>query len=217
LRLLIATHNVGKLREYELLLDGLGLSLMSLADLDITMHVEESAATFKGNAALKARAYARISGLLTLADDSGLEVDALGGEPGVHSARYGGAMSDVERYRLLLQRLEGVQDSRRGARFRCVIAVVTPEGELHTSEGVCEGRIAHRPRGTHGFGYDPVFHLPQYGCTMAELHPETKNRVSHRAQAARGAREILGQMRSGRATSDQRAAHAADPMEGNKA
>lgn len=192
MKLLIATRNRGKLREYKALLAGLELELVDMDAAGITLEVEETGATFEENAVLKARTYAQASGLLTLADDSGLEVDALGGEPGVHSARYDGrGGSDEDRYRLLLHCLEGVPAEERGARFRCVVAIATPEGEVYTAEGTCEGRIALQSRGSHGFGYDPVFFVPEYGCTMAQLPPEVKNRISHRARAAEGAREIL--------------------------
>jgi len=192
MKLLIATRNQGKLREYRALLADLELELIGLDEAGITLQVEETGTTFEENATLKARAYARASGLLTLADDSGLEVDALGGEPGIYSARYDGqGGSDSDRCWLLLQRLKGVPDGERGARFRCVIAIATPEGKVYTSEGTCEGRIAFHPQGTYGFGYDPVFFVPQYGRTMAQLPPELKNCISHRARAAHGARKIL--------------------------
>lgn len=191
-KLLVATNNPGKVREYEALLKGLPLALTYLAQEGIDIEVEETGSTFAENASLKATAYARASGLLTLADDSGLEVDALGGEPGTRSARYAGqGASDEDRYRLLLSRLEGVPWERRTTRFRCVIAVATPQGESRTAEGTCEGIIAFEPKGEHGFGYDPVFYMPEYGQTMAELEPEVKNRISHRARAAEGARKIL--------------------------
>ena len=192
MKLLVATHSQGKRREYEALLGGLGLELVDLTEAGIASAVEERGTTFEENAVLKARAYAQASGLLTLADDSGLEVDVLGGEPGVRSARYNGhGSSDEDRYRLLLCHLRGVPEQERRARFRCVIAIATPEGEVYTAEGSCEGRIASQPRGSHGFGYDPVFFLPEYGCTMAQLSPEVKNRISHRARAAEGARKTL--------------------------
>ncbi len=191
-RLLIATRNPGKVREYEQLLAGLPLSLTYLSEEGIAHEVEETGETFAENAIRKAEEYARISGLLTLADDSGLEVDALGGEPGVHSSRYAGpGASDEDRYRLLLERIAGVPWEKRGARFRCVIAVAEPEGKTYTAEGACEGMIARAPQGDYGFGYDPVFYLPEYAKTMAELPPEVKNRISHRARATREMRSIL--------------------------
>ncbi|MFQ5812537.1 MAG: XTP/dITP diphosphatase [Anaerolineae bacterium] len=184
-KLLIATHNPGKVREYEKLLAGLPLELTYPAQEGLDIEVAETGASFAENARLKATAYARASGLLTLADDSGLEVDARGGEPGIRSARYAGrGASDEDRYRLLLEKLRGVPWEERTARFRCVIAVATPGGQVHTAEGTCEGIITFEPKGKHGFGYDPVFYFQEYGMTMAELPPETKNEISHRARAA---------------------------------
>ncbi len=192
MRLLIATGNAGKKREFARLLATLPCEVVGLDDLGLANDVEESGATFAENALLKARAYAARSGLLTLADDSGLEVDALGGAPGVQSARYGGpCLDDRGRYELLLANLRAVPDERRTARFRCTIALVAPNGREATAEGACEGRIVHAPRGEHGFGYDPVFWVASEGCTMAELPPERKNVISHRAVAARQALHIL--------------------------
>ncbi len=195
LRLLIATHNRGKLREYRQLLADLPVEVADLDQIGIIEEVPETGSTFTENAVQKALAYARLSGLWTWADDSGLEVDALGGEPGVHSARFAGPnAADEDRYRLLLQRMAHVPPGRRTARFRCVIAIATPEGRVEVAEGHCEGEIALAPRGEHGFGYDPVFYLPDRQLTMAELPPEEKNRISHRARAARAARWILERM-----------------------
>jgi XTP/dITP diphosphohydrolase len=191
-KLLVATNNPGKVKEYEVLLRGLPLTLTYPAQEGIDIEVEETGSTFAENARLKAVAYARVSGLLTLADDSGLEVDALGGEPGTRSARFAGqGASDEDRYRLLLSKLEGVPWERRTARFRCVIAVATPRAEIRLAEGTCEGVIAFESRGEHGFGYDPVFYMVEHDQTMAELEPEVKNRISHRARAAEGALRIL--------------------------
>jgi XTP/dITP diphosphohydrolase len=191
-RLLIATRNEGKLKEYEPLLAGLPVVLTYLIQEGIDHDVEETGSTFTENAVQKAEEYARISGLLTLADDSGLEVDALGGEPGIRSARYAGLdATDEDRYRLLLERMRDIPQENRSARFRCVIAVAEPGGTTHTSEGVCEGVIAVSPLGSHGFGYDPVFFMPEHGRTMAQLAAETKNRVSHRARAAQGITSVL--------------------------
>jgi len=191
-KLLIATHNQGKKAEYAGLLRGLELELTTLDEVGIVHDVEENGATYQENALLKARAYAQISGLLTLADDSGLEVDALGGAPGVRTARYAGqGAGDRERYELLLRNMQHVPDAQRTARFRCVIALAWPGGRTEVVEGTCEGSITHEPRGSHGFGYDPVFYVPEYGCTMAELPAEVKNRISHRARAAQAARAVL--------------------------
>jgi XTP/dITP diphosphohydrolase len=194
-RLLVATNNPGKLAEYRELLAGLPVELTYLPDVGLNFAVTETGATFEENAILKARAYAAASGRLTLADDSGLEVDALNGEPGVRSARYAGPhTNDVANYRLLLHRLAGVPWERRGARFRCVIAIATPDGTVRTSEGECPGVIGFEPRGSYGFGYDPVFYMPEFHLTMAELPVEVKNQVSHRARAALKAREVLQQL-----------------------
>lgn len=190
--LLIATGNEGKLREYRRLLKGLPLVVTWPAREGILLQVKETGETLAENAILKARAYAGASGLLTWADDSGLEVDALQGEPGVRSARYAGPdASDDARCRFLLERLRGVPWEERTARFRCVVALVDRAGGLHTAEGICEGIIALEPRGKEGFGYDPIFYLPEQGRTMAELPLHEKNAISHRGLAARAARAIL--------------------------
>jgi XTP/dITP diphosphohydrolase len=189
-RLLIASNNRGKLREYRDILGDLPLELVTPADIGLELEVAEAGASYYENALLKARAFARASGLLTLADDSGLEVDALGGEPGMHSHRYASG-GDSDRYRALLERLQGVPPKKRTARFRCVIVIVDPGGGTYTCEGVCPGLILSAPRGEGGFGYDPVFLLPDLGQTMAELAAEEKNRLSHRARAGQCARPVL--------------------------
>jgi len=192
MKLLIATRNRGKKREYARLLQGLEVELIALDDLGVTKTIKEDGASYTENALLKARGYAAATGLLTLADDSGLEVDALDGAPGVLTARYAGeGATDQQRYSLLLEQLKDVPHEHRTARFRCVIALAWPDGRVEITEGVCEGRITREPRGEHGFGYDPVFYVPEYGCTMAELPPEIKNRISHRARAAAAASELL--------------------------
>ena len=191
-KLLIATRNKGKMRELRQLLGGVPHEIASLDDLGIADEIEETGATFEENAALKAEGYSQLSGLLTLADDSGLEVDALGGAPGVRSARYAGAdASDADRVSLLLKNLEGTRADDRTARFRCVIAISAPGARTRLYSGVCEGRIAAEPRGDNGFGYDPVFDFPELGVTMAELPSERKNAVSHRARAAKKAAAAL--------------------------
>lgn len=194
--LLVATNNPGKIREYEALLADLPVEITFPGQEGLDMEVAETGDTFEENARLKAVAFAQASGLLTLADDSGLEVDALGGAPGVHSARYAGpGASDEDRYRKLLAALADVPPDRRSARFRCVVAVAQPDGAVYTADGVCEGQIGFEPRGEHGFGYDPVFLVQGYdGLTMAELDPEVKNRISHRARAARAAQPILARL-----------------------
>jgi XTP/dITP diphosphohydrolase len=195
LKLLIATRNRGKLREYRQLLADMPIEVTDLNELGIVEEVAETGDTFVENAIQKALAYARLSGLWTWADDSGLEVDALNGEPGVHSARFAGPdATEAARYHLLLQRMAHIPPGQRTARFRCVIAIATPEGRVEVAEGHCEGEIAFTPRGEHGFGYDPVFYLPDRHLTMAELSLEEKNRISHRARAAQTARQILERM-----------------------
>jgi XTP/dITP diphosphohydrolase len=191
-KLLLATNNRGKVREYYSLLKDVPLKLVTLADEGITTIVEETGKTFKENAGLKAQIIATESRLLTLADDSGLEVDALGGEPGVLSARYAGEnASDADKVNYLLARMKGVPEGKRSAQFSCVIAVAEPDGEIEYFSGECRGIITQEPRGTNGFGYDPVFFLPELGKTMAELTSEEKNRLSHRARAAEKAAKTL--------------------------
>ena len=193
-KLLLATNNRAKVREYLLLLKGIPYEIVAPADVGIELEVSETGATMEENATIKAEAYASIGNLLTLSDDSGLEVDALGGEPGVLSARYAGAnASDEERIERLLERLEGVPWEERAARFRCVIAIATPEGEVELCHGECGGMITFRPKGDSGFGYDPIFYLPELGKTMAELSMERKSEISHRGKAAREARQLLEQ------------------------
>jgi XTP/dITP diphosphohydrolase len=190
--LLLATNNKGKVREYKSLLRGIPYEIVTPAERGITTEVSESGQTFEENARLKATTFAKESGLLTLADDSGLEVDALEGEPGVHSARYAGeGASDTDRINYLLARLKDVPGEKRTARFRCIIAIATPKGKVTLCEGECRGVITTASRGEYGFGYDPIFYLPELGKTMAELLPEEKNKISHRARAAEKAREVL--------------------------
>ncbi|HWQ13560.1 MAG TPA: XTP/dITP diphosphatase [Roseiflexaceae bacterium] len=191
-KLLIATTNPGKLREYAAIFAGLPLELRTLRDEGITDDVEETGATFAENARLKAEYYTARSGLPALADDSGLEVAALGGEPGVYSARYAGpGKSDAERNAFLLQKLEDVPFHARLARFVCAIALARPGGETELVEGVLYGVIEHAPRGEGGFGYDPLFWVLDENATLAEIPPERKNQISHRARAARKARAVL--------------------------
>lgn len=193
--ILIATHNQGKVREYESLLADLPLQVMSLWQVGIAEDVEETGLTFAENAELKARHYANLSGLWTWADDSGLEVDALGGAPGVYSARFAGhGATDADRYRKLLAELRVHPKSTWTARFRCAVALAVPGGQVRIVEGAVEGVITDEPRGEHGFGYDPVFYLPELGCTMAQLPQEVKNRISHRGLAAQQAKLVLAEM-----------------------
>jgi XTP/dITP diphosphohydrolase len=199
-KLLIATHNPGKLREYRDLCAGLQnegiLEVISLADLGVRWEPDETGHTFAENAILKAASFAAYTGLPTLADDSGLEIDALDGAPGVQSARYGGTGrgEDARRIQMVLEQLQGVPEPQRSARFRCVIALAVPGGAVETAEGMVEGVIGREPQGGHGFGYDPIFYLPEFGCTMAQLDPAIKNRISHRARAMEAALPLLRQM-----------------------
>ncbi len=191
-KLLLATNNKAKVREYKSLLQGIPYEIVTLAEQGITTVVDEVGGSLEENARLKATALAAESQLLSLADDSGLEVEALGGEPGPLSARYAGeGASDIERISYLLARLKDVPEEKRAARFRCVIAIATPDETVELCSGECRGFITLAPTGDQGFGYDPVFYLPELGKTMAELPLELKNQVSHRGQAARKACELL--------------------------
>ena len=195
-KLLLATNNQAKVREYKSLLLDLPYELVTLAKQGITVVVNEVGESLEENARLKATVSAEKSQLLTLADDSGLEVDALGGEPGRLSARYAGEnASDRERVSYLLARLNGVPWEKRTACFRCVIALATPDGKVEFCSGERQGSITFAPRGKHGFGYDPVFYLPELDKTMAELPPALKNQVSHRGQAARQIYQTLERLR----------------------
>lgn len=195
MKLLVATTNSGKLRELERLFSGLDVQLVSLRDVGDVPEVVEDLDTFEGNARKKAREIAEATGLPTLADDSGLEVDVLDGAPGVRSARYSGeSATDRSNNDELLEALRDVPGGRRTARFRCVLALCDPGGPLegeHVEHGACEGRIARAPRGEEGFGYDPLFVLEGTDQTLAEVGPERKSRVSHRARAAERMRAFL--------------------------
>ena len=191
-RLVLATLNPGKVRELARLLGDLPIELVSLAEISGATLPEERGATYAENALGKARAARRLAGCAALGDDSGLEVDALGGAPGLHSARFGGpGLDDAGRVALLLERLRAIPAGRRRARFRCVIALVDERSREWTVEGVAEGEIAATPRGAGGFGYDPVFLYPPLGRTFGELTDREKEAVSHRAQAARAPRALL--------------------------
>ena len=195
-KLLLATNNQAKVREYRSLLRNLAYELVTLAEQGITTIVSEVGESLEGNARLKAIVFAGESHLMALADDSGLEVDALGGEPGRLSARYAGeGASDKDRVNYLLSRLKGVPWEKRSACFRCVIAIATPSGEVELCSGECRGFITFEPRGEYGFGYDPVFYLPELDKRMAELPLEIKNQVSHRGQAAREVAQVLERLR----------------------
>ncbi len=192
LEVVIATRNSGKLREIRQILAPLGLKVLSLEDFPEIPDILEDGRTFGENAVKKAAAVARGTGRTSIADDSGLAVDSLGGSPGVFSSRYAGeGATDADRYNKLLREMAGVPAGRRGAAFVCALAVVSPEGRAEVVEGECRGEIAFSPRGPHGFGYDPVFLIPALAKTMAELEPEAKNRISHRARALEKLKQVL--------------------------
>ena len=194
-KLLLATSNPGKIREYRFLLDGLGYQLTTLAEEGIAKIVTESGNNYEQNARLKAISYAKLSQLTALADDSGLEVDALNGEPGVKSARFAGeAATDAEKVSFLLAKLNGVPWEKRTAYFKCVIAIASPGGRVDVYYGECHGIIAFEAKGGNGFGYDPIFFIPEIGKTMAEIPFEIKNQISHRARASQKARQVLQQL-----------------------
>lgn len=198
-KLLIATNNKGKIKELQDLLKDTGIKLVTPAQIDMDLDVVEDGNTYAENAAKKAIAFAQASGLVALADDSGLEVSALDGAPGLYSARYGSSagqvvkLSDAERRLLLIQNLQD-KPHPWTARFHATIAVALPSGDTHLAEGFCEGEIIPEERGTGGFGYDPIFLLPEQGKTMAELSMEEKNHLSHRARAVMKAKPMLNQL-----------------------
>lgn len=192
MKLLLATSNPGKIKEYQSLLNDPIFEMVTLAKLGLSGGPEEGEVNFAENARLKSNYWAEKTGFLTLADDSGLEVNALGGAPGVISARYGGlALDDKERVDFLLRQMIDIPWEERQARFVCVIALALPCGSTYLFDGDCEGFIAFEPRGVDGFGYDPVFYLPELGKTIAELPIELKNLYSHRGKASRKAKEFL--------------------------
>ena len=191
-RILFATGNQGKMKEVREILADLGVEVVSMREAGVSAEIVEDGDTFEENAVIKARTIMELTGELTLADDSGLEIDALGGEPGVYSARY---MGEDTSYHIknnnLIQRLSGVPDQQRTARFVCSIAAAFPDGEIITTNGVIEGMIGYEEAGENGFGYDPIFVVPQLGCTTAQLSDEQKNEISHRGRALRKMKEEL--------------------------
>ena len=190
--MIVATRNRGKTREIREALKGLGVRIRSLNDFSNVPEIEENGKTFVDNALKKARYYTKYFGKVTLADDSGLEVDLLKGLPGIYSARYAGEKaSSQENNEKLLREMEGAPISKRGARFKCVTAVVSPDGREILAEGVCRGRIGFREKGRRGFGYDPLFILPNHGKTVAQLSLKEKNKISHRGKALRKIRKMI--------------------------
>ena len=190
--IVFATGNQGKMREIRQIMGDMDVTILSMKEAGIESDVEETGTTFEENAILKAKAAAEGTSYIVLADDSGLEIDYLGGEPGIYSARYMGEDTSYEiKNRNILKRLEDVEEEKRSARFVCAIAACFPDGTVLTTEGIVEGRIAWEPVGEGGFGYDPIFYLPEYGATSAELSAEEKNAVSHRGRALRAMKEEL--------------------------
>ena len=192
-RIIFATGNQNKMKEIKMILSDLGMEILSMKEAGIDVDVEENGTTFEENALIKARAIAeRLPSDIILADDSGLEIDYLNKEPGIYSARYAGKDTSYDiKNQMLIDRLEGVPDEKRTARFVCAIAAVFPDG---TEEVVCEpmeGRIGYKIAGANGFGYDPIFFLPEFGMTSAEITPEQKNEVSHRGKALRSMRKVM--------------------------
>ncbi len=191
-RLVLATRNAGKVRELAALLGPLGVEVVSLADYPEIGEIPEEGDTFQENAIFKAREVARLTGETALADDSGLEVDALNGAPGVYSARFAGEpKSDTANNAKLLRLLTGLPPEKRTARFRCVMALAVPDGRVYTAEGTSEGIILDAPRGDNGFGYDPLFYVEEFGKTFAELDLATKNTISHRGRALQKVKDLV--------------------------
>jgi len=193
-KVLLATRNKGKVREIKKILGDLPVQLLNLNDFKIDIEIDETGTTFEENAVLKAAGYGKIAGILTMAEDSGLEVDALKGEPGVLSARYCSG-EDGDRTNLVLKNLKGVPSRKRTARFRCIVAIFEPKTKiLKTCQGKMEGIITEAPRGENGFGYDPIFYLPKFKKTNAEISMEEKNKISHRGKAFRRAKKLLKEL-----------------------
>lgn len=191
-KVIFATSNEGKMKEVRAILEDLGMEVLSMKEAGIHVDVVEDGTTFEENAVIKATEIQKVCGEIVLADDSGLEVDYLNKEPGIYSARY---MGEDTSYKIknqnIIDRLDGVEDERRTARFVCAIAAAFPDGTVEVTRGTIEGRIGYAESGENGFGYDPIFYVPEYGCTTAQLSPEQKNEVSHRGKALREMKEIM--------------------------
>lgn len=191
-KIIFATGNKDKMKEIRMILSDLDVEILSMKEAGISVDIEENGTTFEENALIKAKAVAVYTDAIVLADDSGLEIDYLNKEPGIYSARY---MGEDTSYRIkngnLIQRLEGVPDEKRTARFVCAVAAAFPDGTVKTVRETMEGRIGYEEKGENGFGYDPIFYLPEYGCTSAELSMEEKNKISHRGKALRAIRDVL--------------------------
>lgn len=191
-KIIFATGNKDKMKEIRMILADLDVEILSMKEAGISVDIEENGTTFEENALIKAKAVAAYTDAIVLADDSGLEIDYLNKEPGIYSARY---MGEDTSYRIkngnLIQHLEGVPDEKRTARFVCAVAAAFPDGTVKTVRETMEGRIGYEEKGENGFGYDPIFYLPEYGCTSAELSMEEKNKISHRGKALRAIRDVL--------------------------
>lgn len=194
-KIIFATGNEDKMKEIRMILADAGYEILSMKQAGIDIDIVEDGKTFEENAIIKATAISKVKeaeGCIVLADDSGLEIDYLGGEPGIYSARYEGVDTPYEiKNRIILDRLKGVPDEERSARFVCAIAIAYPDGRVDTRRGTIEGRIAYEPAGENGFGYDPIFYVPELGKTTAELDPVEKNNLSHRGNALRAIKEII--------------------------
>ena len=191
-KVIFATSNEGKMKEVRAILEDLGMEVLSMKEAGISVDVVEDGTTFEENAVIKATEIQKVCGEIVLADDSGLEVDYLNKEPGIYSARYMGEDTSYKiKNQSLIDRLEGVEDEKRTARFVCAIAAAFPDGSVEVTRGTIEGRIGYEEKGNNGFGYDPIFYVPEYGCTTAQLSPEQKNEVSHRGKALRLMKEVI--------------------------
>lgn len=191
-KIIFATSNQGKMDEIRMIMEGFGVQILSMKEAGIYANIDECGTTFEENAIIKAETVMKLTNCVTLADDSGLEIDYLNKEPGVYSARYLGEDTPYAiKNKSLIDRLNGVEGDDRSARFVCSIAAAFPDGETVTTRGTIEGVIGYEEKGTHGFGYDPILYVPEYGMTTGEMLPEDKNRISHRGIALRKMREIL--------------------------
>ena len=192
-KIIFATGNENKMKEIRMILADLGMPILSMKEAGISVDVVEDGTTFEENALIKATEIAKeVENCIVLADDSGLEIDYLNKEPGIYSARYAGEHTSYDiKNNLLLERLAGVPDEKRTARFVCAVAAAFPDGSTEVVRGTIEGRIGYEIAGENGFGYDPIFYVPEYGCTTAEMDPETKNELSHRGNALRAMRLIM--------------------------
>ena len=194
-KIVFATTNAGKIKEIKEILADFDVEVASMKEMNITADIEENGATFEENSLIKARAVSKLTGLPALADDSGLEVDYLNGEPGIYSARYLGRDTDYDyKNNYIIKKLKDAKGEERSARFVCVISLVLPDGREFVKRGVMEGRIGYEIKGENGFGYDPIFYLPEYGKTSAEISAEEKNKISHRGKALSAMKELIASL-----------------------